>query len=68
MTLRGSVLTANAGLPEADAMQVFVHMHIHTLKYTHTGHTHVIVFFCLVGDLSKSLARVIDPGCFGVSL
>ena len=28
MTLSGTVFTTNAGLPEADAMQVFVHMHI----------------------------------------
>jgi hypothetical protein len=32
MTLRGSV-TANACSPEADAMQVFVHMPIHTLTF-----------------------------------
>jgi hypothetical protein len=41
MTLRGSVFTANASVPETDAVQVFVHMRIHILsfKYTHT-HTH----------------------------
>ena len=33
MTLSGSVLTTNAGLPEANALQVFVHMHIHTLSF-----------------------------------
>ena len=44
-TLLASVSTANAGLPEADAVQLFVHMHIHTLSFkcTHVhihGHTH----------------------------
>jgi hypothetical protein len=34
MTLRGSVFTANAGLPENDAVQVFVHMHIHSQTYS----------------------------------
>jgi hypothetical protein len=33
MTLRGSVFTANAGLPEADAVQVFVQMCIHVLSF-----------------------------------
>jgi hypothetical protein len=44
MTLRGSVFTANAGLPEAEAVQVFVHMYICTLSFkcTHTWtQTHV---------------------------
>jgi hypothetical protein len=46
MTLRASVFTINAGLSEADAVQVFVHMHIHTLIKINTyknTHIHVIV-------------------------
>ena len=38
MKLRGIAFTSNAGLPEADAMQVFVHMYIytHSFKCAHT--------------------------------
>ena len=34
MTLMGSVFTTDAGLPEADVVQVFVHMHKQWLKGT----------------------------------
>ena len=37
MTLSGSVFTTNAGLPEADAVQVFVHMHIHCRVFGYAG-------------------------------
>ena len=31
--VKNYVFTTNAGLPEADAVQVFVHMRIHTLSF-----------------------------------
>ena len=43
MTLRDSVLTTNAGLPEAAGLQVFVHMHIYTHSHSNKHieeHTH----------------------------
>ena len=46
MTLRGSVFTTKASFPEADVVEVFVHMHILTLIQINAyknKHIHVIV-------------------------